>query len=112
MDTSWSQRISGLRESRQFSDRAPLIESRANGDYYLIDGFEPITIGLEGVAIDDQITGRIKSAQGYRHPDTRPGAWDPRARLVVSIMFAPRSLTRAWPFHYLYSWAGVRSCML
>ena len=48
----------------------------------LIDGFEPIPVGLEGVAIDDKIAGKIKSAQGYRHAATRPGAWDPRARLA------------------------------
>jgi uncharacterized protein len=39
-------------------------------------------VGLEGVAIDDKIAGKIKSAQGYRHAATRPGAWDPQARLA------------------------------
>jgi uncharacterized protein len=73
----WTTRI-----NKQFRDRAPRVESRANGDYYLIDGFEPIPVGLEGVAIDDKIAGKIKSAQGYRHAATRPGAWDPRARLA------------------------------
>jgi predicted TIM-barrel fold metal-dependent hydrolase len=73
----WTTRI-----DKRFRDRAPRVESRANGDYYLIDGFEPIPVGLEGVAIDDKIAGKIKSAQGYRHADTRPGAWDPHARLV------------------------------
>jgi hypothetical protein len=38
-------------------------------------------VGLEGVAIDDKIAGKIKSAQGYRHAATRPGAWDPRRGL-------------------------------
>jgi hypothetical protein len=65
-----------------FRDRAPRVESRSNGDYYLIDGFQPIPVGLEGVAIDDKIAGKIKSADGYRHAGTRPGAWDPRARLT------------------------------
>ena len=73
----WTTRI-----DKQFRDRAPRVESRTNGDYYLIDGFEPIPVGLEGVAIDDKIAGKIKSAQGYRHAATRPGAWDPRARLA------------------------------
>jgi predicted TIM-barrel fold metal-dependent hydrolase len=73
----WTTRI-----DKQFRDKAPRVESRANGDYYLIDGFEPIPVGLEGVAIDDKIAGKIKSAQGYRHAATRPGAWDPQARLA------------------------------
>ena len=73
----WTTRI-----DKRFRDRAPRVESRTNGDYYLIDGFEPIPVGLEGVAIDDKIAGKIKSAEGYRHAATRPGAWDPRARLA------------------------------
>jgi predicted TIM-barrel fold metal-dependent hydrolase len=70
------------RMDREFRDRAPRIESRSNGDYYLIDGFAPIPVGLEGVAIDDKIAGKIKSPEGYRHADTRPGAWNPQARLA------------------------------
>ena len=45
----WTTRI-----DKQFRDKAPRIDSRPNGDYYLIDGFEPIPVGLEGVAIDDK----------------------------------------------------------
>jgi predicted TIM-barrel fold metal-dependent hydrolase len=73
----WTTRL-----DRQFRDRAPRVESRANGDYYLIDGFAPIPVGLEGVALDDKINGTIKSAEGYRHANTRPGAWEPKARLA------------------------------
>jgi hypothetical protein len=73
----WTTRV-----DKHFRDRAPRVESRANGDYYLIDGFEPIPVRLERVAIDDKIAGKIKSAQGYRHAATRPGAWNPEARLV------------------------------
>lgn len=77
----WTTRL-----DRKFRDRAPRVESRDNGDYYLIDGFEPIPVGLEGVALDDKISGQIKSAEGYRHAATRPGAWDPKARLADQDM--------------------------
>jgi len=70
-----------IRIDKQFRDRAPRVESRENGDYYLIDGFEPMPVGLEGVSMEDKIAGEIKSAAGYRHAATRPGAWDPQARL-------------------------------
>jgi predicted TIM-barrel fold metal-dependent hydrolase len=73
----WTTRL-----DRKFRDRAPRVESRQNGDYYLIDGFDPLPVGLEGVALDDKISGTIKSAEGYRHANTRPGAWDPQARLA------------------------------
>ena len=88
----WTTRI-----DKQFRDKAPRVESRPNGDYYLIDGFEPIPVGLEGVAIDDKIAGKIKSAQGYRHAATRPERGIPRPvwPTRTSITFAPKSFTPA-----------------
>jgi predicted TIM-barrel fold metal-dependent hydrolase len=73
----WTTRI-----DKQFRDRAPRVESRPNGDYYIIDGFAPMPVGLEGVSMEDKIAGEIKSSEGYRHAATRPGAWDPQARLA------------------------------
>ena len=68
------------RMDKQFRDRAPRVESRANGDYYLIDGFQPIPVGLEGVAIDVKspersnlpraiVTQRHGQARGIRARD-------------------------------------------
>ena len=73
----WTTRI-----DKQFRDRAPRVESRPHGDYYVIDGFAPMPVGLEGVSLEDKIAGEIKSPEGYRHAATRPGAWDPQARLA------------------------------
>ena len=70
------------RMEAHFRDRAPRVEARPEGDYYVIDGVTPTPSGLEGVAIEDKIAGGITSATGYRHADTRPGAWDPHARLA------------------------------
>ncbi len=73
----WATRI-----EKKFRDRAPRVESRDDGDYYIIDGFAPMPVGLEGVSMEDKIAGQIKSSKGYRHAATRPGAWDPQARLA------------------------------
>ena len=70
------------RMDKRFRDRAPRIESRPEADYYVIDGLGPFAVGLEGVTMEDKIAGEIKSATGRRHAETRPGAWDPQARLV------------------------------
>jgi len=67
---------------RRYRDRAPRIESCPEADYYLIDGLAPLPVGLEGVMIEDKIAGEITSSMGHRHADTRPGAWDPQARLA------------------------------
>ena len=56
----WTTRL-----DRKFRDRAPRVESRDNGDYYLIDGFEPIPVGLEGVALDDKINWKLVSEKLY-----------------------------------------------
>jgi hypothetical protein len=66
----WTTRI-----DKEFRDRAPRVESRSNGDYYLIDGFAPIPVGLEGVAIDDKIEGRSNRPKvtGMRIPGPARG---------------------------------------
>ena len=72
------------RMDRRFRDRAPHIESRPDGDYYVIEGLDPVSLGLagEGSIISDKAEGKtIQAIDGQRMADTRPGAWDPKARL-------------------------------
>jgi hypothetical protein len=100
----WSPATYGRHGSTGGFGTAPRVESHPKGDYYLIDGFAPIPVGLEGVAIDDKIAGKIKSAEGYRHAATRPGAWDPRARMADQDLDHVRAeviLSRARPVHLL-----------
>ncbi len=73
----WTNRM-----DQRFRDRAPRVESRPEADYYMIDGVTPFPVGLEGVTLEDKIAGEIKSSRGHRHGETRPGAWDPQARLA------------------------------
>ena len=70
------------RMDKQFRDRAPRVESRPDADYYIIDGLSPFPVGLEGATMEDKIAGEITTVVGHRHGETRPGAWDPRARLA------------------------------
>ena len=65
----------------RFRDRAPRFESRPEGDYFIIEGMPPFPTGLEGSMMKDKITGEIKQFEGRRYTDTRPGGWDPQARL-------------------------------
>lgn len=70
------------RMDKRFRYRAPRVESRPEADYYMIDGVAPFPVGLEGVTMEDKIAGEVKSSRGHRHAETRPGAWDPQARLA------------------------------
>ena len=74
------------RMDKRFRARAPRVESKPEADFYIIDGLEPLPVGLEGVSMEDKIAGEILSPQGRRHADTRPGAWDPQARLTDQEM--------------------------
>ena len=74
------------RMDRQFRDRAPRVESRPEADYYIIDGLSPFPVGLEGATMEDKIAGEITTVVGHRHGETRPGAWDPQARLADQDM--------------------------
>ena len=68
------------RMDKRFRDRAPHVDSRPEGDYYMIDGLEPLPVGLEGVSMEDKLAGKVETFIG-RHAETRPGANDPQARL-------------------------------
>src|SRR5713101_5169624 len=71
------------RMDKRFRDRAPHIESRPEADYYVIEeGMLPFPVCLEGASLEDKIKGKVESMMGHRHADTRPGAWDPHARLL------------------------------
>lgn len=70
------------RMDKRFRDRAPRIESRPENDYYMIDGVTPFPVSLEGAVLEDKIRGKVETMLGHRHADTRPGAWDPNARLL------------------------------
>ena len=71
------------RMDKRFRDRAPHIESREDGDYYVMEGFGEFAIGLsgEGTVADDKAAGKPIDIAGQRYKDTRPGAWEPAARL-------------------------------
>lgn len=74
----WTSRI-----EPRFRDRAPRIESRPDGDYYIIDGRPPSPLmGLEGAMLNEKLSGKIESIRAHRFADVRPGAWDPRPRLA------------------------------
>ena len=73
----WTDRMDA-----RFRDRAPRVEARDDADWYVIDGVTPFPVGLEGASMEDKIAGEIKMMGGHRHADTRPGAWDPQARLT------------------------------
>ena len=73
------------RMDKRFRDRAPHVESRPEGDYYIIDGLEPLPVGLEGVTMEEKLAGKVTKFIG-RHAETRPGANDPQARLVDQDM--------------------------
>ena len=73
----WQTRL-----DKRFRDRAPGIDSRPEGDYFLLEGHPPFPVGLEGAMINEKIAGEIKDLGGRRYTDSRPGAWDPQARLA------------------------------
>jgi predicted TIM-barrel fold metal-dependent hydrolase len=70
------------RLDKRFRDRAPRIESRPDGDYGIIDGLAANPIGLVGALMNDKIKGEIKDRGGKRYEETRPGGWDPAARIA------------------------------
>lgn len=73
----WTNRM-----ERKFRERAPRVESREDGDYYVIEGITEFPVGLEGVTIEEKIQGQVSAPKGRRHAETRSGAWDPQPRLA------------------------------
>ncbi|MGH7963381.1 MAG: amidohydrolase family protein, partial [Candidatus Binatia bacterium] len=72
------------RMDKRFRDRAPRVESDAKADYYVIEGLPPMPhSGMEGAMMEEKIAkGKIEKLMGRRHSQTRPGAWEPQARLA------------------------------
>ena len=71
------------RMDSKMAAKAPHIESRDSGDFYVMEGFGEFAIGLsgEGTAATDKAEGKEIHMAGLRYEDTRPGAWDPVERL-------------------------------
>ncbi len=77
--TLWLDRL-----PKRFQHQAPQVESREDGDYFIIPNtnMPAKPVGTEGAMIDSKIAGRIDSAKGYRFEQQRPGANDAKARLL------------------------------
>ena len=74
----WTKRMTG-----KFRDRAPRVDSRPEGDYYVLDGVPPMPVGVAGAILEQKIkSGMVEQGlKANRHTDTRPQASDPRLRL-------------------------------
>ena len=71
------------RMGKHFRDRAPHIQSRADGDYFAIEGVEPFSISPLGAMIQDKVAGmEVSSRVGKRAEDIRAGAYQAKARLA------------------------------
>ena len=71
------------RIERNYRDVAPRIESRPNGDYYLVKDMLPRPIGFEGAMMSEYASeeATVSNWRGYRYADNRPGGWDLAERL-------------------------------
>ena len=73
------------RLDRRWQDQAPRVESREDGDYFVVPntGMSAKPMGTEGAMINKKVDGSgIESAKGYRFSDQRPGSYDPAARII------------------------------
>jgi uncharacterized protein len=70
------------RMDKRFRDRAPRLEPRENGDYWVVEGLHTLPIGLFGPMINDKQKGAIERGQERRYQETRPGAYNFEARVV------------------------------
>ena len=73
----WTSRM-----DRRFRDRAPHLESRARGDRWVADGLHKMDIGFLGPMVNDKQNGAIETGFQRRFEETRPGAYQPHARLL------------------------------
>src|SRR3984893_681283 len=70
------------RMDRRFRDRAPHIETRAKGDYLVVDGVYSLTVDLLGPMMNDKEKGAITQGTGRRLEDARPGGFNWQARIL------------------------------
>ena len=74
----WTSRM-----ERRFRDRAPHFESGPAGDRWVVEGLHRLPIGLFGPMLDEKVKGGIGDhGQERRHDQTRPGAYNPEARIA------------------------------
>lgn len=73
----WTGRMRG-----KFKDKAPWIDSRPEGDFYIVDGVDPVPCaGTDAANLEQKIAGREVEASLKRHSDARKEASDPNLRL-------------------------------
>lgn len=67
----------------KWRDRAPRIETLEGlGDSMIVEGLKPRPLAFEGPMIEFKARGvEIPKITDFRYEDTRPGGWDPDARL-------------------------------
>jgi hypothetical protein len=70
------------RMDKRFRDRAPRLEPRETGDYWVVEGLHTLPIGLFGPMVNDKQNGAIERGQERRYQETRPGAYNFEARIV------------------------------
>ena len=72
----WASRMRG-----KFADKAPYIDSRPEGDFYMIDGVSPRPCGSCGANLTTKIAQGEIGERPARHDDARKEASDPKLRL-------------------------------
>jgi uncharacterized protein len=70
------------RMDKRFRDRAPHIESREKGDFFVVDGVYSLTVDLLGPMINDKEKGAITQGAGRRLEEARPGGFNAKARIA------------------------------
>ena len=69
------------RMDKRFRERAPRIEAGRKGDFYIIEGLAPFPVGFDGAAVNSRAEGKAMQTH-FEFADTRPGAFDAKARLA------------------------------
>ena len=86
------------RMDKRFRDRAPRLQARDNGDYWVVEGPHTLPIGLFGPMINDKQKGAIERGQErrYRRPGLVPTISRPGSSISTSIMLKPRLSIQAF----------------
>ena len=72
----WASRMRG-----KFADKVPRIDSRPEGDFYIVDGVVPQPCGSAGANLEQKIAQGKIGERPARHDDARKEASDPKLRL-------------------------------
>jgi predicted TIM-barrel fold metal-dependent hydrolase len=73
------------RMERRFREHAPHIEARKDGDFFAVDGVFALAVDQLGPMIDDKEAGTILGGTGRRLEQSRPGGFDPKARILDQV---------------------------